>query len=151
MGRFPEPGDAAPDFELDGTAGRFALSAQRGTPVVLLFYPRDGSLVCTRQLCSYRDRWAELERLDAVLVAISGQDLPSHERFAASHGLRIPLLADVGGRVARSYGVGSPILGTRRTTFVLDRGGIVRERREHPLSLSFDAVDELRRAVAAIG
>ena len=51
----PQVGDPAPDFELDGTEGRFKLSDHRGERVVLLFYPGDNTAVCTKQFCSYRD------------------------------------------------------------------------------------------------
>jgi thioredoxin-dependent peroxiredoxin len=65
MARGPQVGDAAPDFELQGTDGPFQLSDQRGERVVLLFYPGDNTPVCTRQFCSYRDQADELESLDA--------------------------------------------------------------------------------------
>lgn len=145
---FPAPGDDAPDFELDGTAGRFRLSAQRGHAVVLLFYPRDQSAVCTAQFCSYRDHDAELSALGATVVGVSAQSVASHQRFIERHRLTIALLADVDLAVARAYGVRSKLLGTRRATFVIDARGVVRYRREHLLSVSFDSVEDLRRAVA---
>jgi peroxiredoxin Q/BCP len=64
-------GDPAPDFTLDGTGGSFTRSDHRGRPVLLLFYPVDESLVCTKQFCSYRDQGEEVAELDAVLVGIS--------------------------------------------------------------------------------
>jgi peroxiredoxin Q/BCP len=145
---FPQPGDRAPDFELPGTDGDFRLSAQRGKPVVLLFYPRDQSLVCTAQFCAYRDHHEELSDLGAVAVGISAQDIASHERFIARHGLTLPLLADVRLEVAAAYGVRSRLLGTRRATLLIDPLGVVAYRREHPLSLGFDRVEDLRRALA---
>src|SRR5437773_11248136 len=101
MGKSPQPGDLAPDFELEGTEGPFRLSDHRGRRVVLLFYPADNSPVCTRQFCSYRDHADEVDDLDAVIVGISGQDLDSHAAFVARHGLNVPLLADTDGAVAR--------------------------------------------------
>ena len=56
MAKGPRVGDQAPDFELEGTDGRFHLSEHRGERVVLLFYPGDETPVCTKQFCSYRDR-----------------------------------------------------------------------------------------------
>jgi peroxiredoxin Q/BCP len=148
LASFPRPGDEAPDFELAGTDGKFRLSANRGKPVVLLFYPKDESRVCTSQFCFYRDRYAELAELGVFAVGISPQDIASHERFIASHGLRLPLLSDVDLEVARAYGVSSRLIGTKRATFVIDAHGIVRYRHEHLLSATFDTVDDLRRALA---
>src|SRR5512133_3214509 len=114
MASAPQPGDPAPDFTLEGTDGPFRLSEHRGQRVVLLFYPGDETMVCTKQFCSYRDRADDMSALDAVVVGISDQDVESHEAFAAHHGLTVPLLADVGREVAKAYGVSAPVLGTRR-------------------------------------
>src|SRR3954471_1016669 len=116
----PQVGDAAPDFELEGTAGPFKLSEHRGETVVLLFYPGDNTPVCTRQFCSYRDRAEDVDGLDAVIVGISSQDLDSHEQFKLAHGLNIPLLADVDGAVAKSFGAHAPVVGTRRAVVIVD-------------------------------
>src|SRR4051795_12457047 len=95
MAKSPQPGDPAPDFELEGTEGRFKLSEHRGRRVVLLFYPGDNTPVCTKQFCSYRDRAEDVDGLGADIVGISSQDLDSHELFKLKHGLNVPLLADV--------------------------------------------------------
>src|SRR5919199_6304171 len=114
MPKRPQPGDPAPDFELEGTDGPFRLSDHRGQRVVLLFYPGDNTPVCTRQLCSYRDHAEEVDDLDAVIVGISSQDLDSHAAFVAQHGLNVPLLADTDGSVAKLYDAHAPVIGTRR-------------------------------------
>src|SRR5437016_1728340 len=101
MAKTPEVGEQAPDFELPGTDGTFRLSDHRGERVVLLFYPGDNTMVCTKQFCSYRDRREDFAALDAAVVGISAQDIASHEGFIAKHSLTVPLLADVGGKVAR--------------------------------------------------
>ena len=147
MARNPGPGASAPDFELEGTEGRFRLSACRGRPVVLLFYPADGTLVCTRQFCSYRDHATELAALDAAVVGIAPQDVCSHERFRAAHALTVPLLADPGSRVARAYSVATRGGRTKRATFVIDGEGIVRNRHENLLSLTWDSVAAIRAAL----
>ena len=74
MAKSPRVGEPAPDFELEGTDGRFRLSEHRGERVVLLFYPGDETPVCTRQFCSYRDDHERLRTIDATIVGISGQD-----------------------------------------------------------------------------
>lgn len=145
----PAVGDRAPDFTLDGTGGRFTLSEHRGRPVVLLFYPGDETVVCTRQFCSYRDREADLAALDAVVVGISHRDVTSKERFRDHHGLTVPLLADEDGRVARGYGAHGR-LGVKRATFVIDEGGVIRRRIVHTLGLRFESVDDIAAALASM-
>jgi len=151
MARGPAPGDPAPDFELQGTDGRFRLSEHRGERVVLLFYPGDETPVCTRQFCSYRDHADELDQLDATVVGISGQSVRSHQRFREHHDLTVPLLADPDRAVARAYGVALPGVGTRRAVFVIDEAGVVHHRHVHALGLSFQTVDDLRQALAELG
>src|SRR6266581_5639700 len=114
MIRSAREGDPAPDFELEGTEGPFRLSDHRGERVVLLFYPGDNTMVCTKQFCSYRDRAEDFAALGATVVGISSQDLASHEQFASKHSLNVPLLADVDKQVARAYDAFSSRLGVKR-------------------------------------
>jgi peroxiredoxin Q/BCP len=150
MAKGPRVGDVAPDFELDGTDGRFSLSEHRGERVVLLFYPGDETPVCTRQFCSYRDRADDMSSLNAVVVGISGQDVESHRDFTSHHGLTVPLLADPDKSVARSYGVTRPVLGTQRATFIVDEAGTVAWAKVHALGLDYLGVDELTTALASL-
>ena len=150
MAKRPQVGEAAPDFELPGTAGNFRLSDHRGERVVLLFYPGDNTPVCTRQFCSYRDRAEDFASLDATVVGISAQDLGSHERFVLKHSLNVPLLADVDGAVARRYAAHGRPLGTRRAVIIVDEEGIVRYRHDHLLGLDYQSVDELREALETL-
>ncbi|MGX6449726.1 peroxiredoxin [Patulibacter sp. S7RM1-6] len=146
----PRPGDAAPDFTLDGTDGPFTLSAHRGRPVVLAFYPGDDTPVCTKQFCSYRDREDDMRALDAVVVGISGKDVASKEAFAERHGLTVPLLADADHAVAEAYGVASRLTGTKRATFVVDADGRIAWAKVHALGLTFVSVDELAAVLAGL-
>jgi len=150
MPRTPQVGEPAPDFELPGTDGDFKLSEHRGERVVLLFYPGDGTPVCTKQFCSYRDNSEGFAALDATVVGISSQDLTSHERFAAEHSLTVPLLADPDAAVAKSYGAHARGLGVKRAVIVIDEQGIVRHRHDHLLGLDYQSVDELREALQAL-
>ena len=147
MAKHPNLGEPAPDFELDGTGGRFRLSDHRGERVVLLFYPGDNTPVCTRQFCSYRDNAEAFDELDATVVGISSQSVDSHESFTAEHGLNVPLLADEDGSVAKLYGAHRPVVGTRRAVVIVDEGGVVRHRHDHLLGLDFQSVDDLRKAL----
>ena len=143
-------GDNAPDFELDGTDGRFRLSEHRGERVVLLFYPGDNTMVCTKQFCSYRDRAADFDQLNATVVGISSQDVDSHEAFTAKHSLNVPLLADVDHSVAKSFSAHGGPLGTKRAVIVIDEDGVVRHRHDHLLGLDYQSVDDLREILAAM-
>ena len=94
-------GESAPDFELDGTGRRtYRLADYRGIGVILAFYPHDFTPVCTRQFCSYRDDGDRIESLGVPMLGISPQSVESHERFAAHHGLTVPLASDPDKRVA---------------------------------------------------
>ncbi len=150
MAKTPQVGEQAPDFELAGTDSPFKLSEHRGERVVLLFYPGDETMVCTKQFCSYRDRAEDFAALNATVVGISSQDLASHEGFIAKHGLNVPLLADVDKQVAKSYSAFSLRLGIKRAVIVIDEDGIVRHRHDHLLGLDYQSVDELKAALDAL-
>jgi peroxiredoxin Q/BCP len=149
MGK-PKVGDPAPDFELEGTAGRFKLSEHRDETVVLLFYPGDNTPVCTRQFCSYRDDHDRLAELGATVVGISSQSLDSHRDFIAKHGLTVPLLADAGGKVAKLYGAHRGPLGTKRAVVIVGPDGEVIHRHDHALGLDYQSVDDLEAALDAL-
>jgi thioredoxin-dependent peroxiredoxin len=151
MARTPQVGEQAPDFELPGTDGPFKLSEHRGERVVLLFYPGDNTLVCTRQFCSYRDRAEDFAALDATVVGISSQDMDSHKGFIEKNGLTVPLLADVDKAVAKAYSAFAPRLGqTKRAVIVIDEDGVVRHRHDHLLGLDYQSVDDLKTALDAL-
>jgi peroxiredoxin Q/BCP len=150
MAKTPQVGEQAPDFELPGTQGTFRLSEHRGERVVLLFYPGDNTMVCTKQFCSYRDRAGDFGALGATVVGISAQDLDSHEGFTSKHSLTVPLLADVDKQVAKAYSAFSPRLGTKRAVIVIDEQGIVRHRHDHLLGLDYQTVDDLKATLDAL-
>ena len=159
-------GDTAPDFELPGTDGKtFKLSEHRGENVVLAFYPGDATTVCTKQFCSYRDNSERIDQLDAEVIGISPQSVDSHERWVEEQELNLPLLADEDLAVSKSYGV-TGWLGPlarfteldetpggryiQRAIFVIDAEGIVRYRHVSRTGSTFQTVDDLERAVAAL-
>jgi peroxiredoxin Q/BCP len=150
MAKTPRVGEQAPDFELPGTAGTFRLSDHRGERVVLLFYPGDRTVVCTKQFCSYRDRAEDFASLGATVVGISAQDVQSHEDFVAKNSLTVALLADTDKKVAKAYGAFSPRLGTKRAAIVIDEQGVVRHRHDHLLGLDYQSVDDLKTALDAL-
>jgi thioredoxin-dependent peroxiredoxin len=150
MAKAPDVGDSAPDFELDGTDGPFRLSDHRGEHVVLLFYPGDNTAVCTKQFCSYRDNAETFAALDATVVGISSQSVDSHQSFAAKHDLNVPLLADGGGAVSKSYGAHTPVVGTKRAAIIVDPDGVVRYRHDHMLGLDFQTAEQLSEALTSV-
>lgn len=143
-------GDVAPDFTLPGTGGRdYTLSSYRGGPVVLAFYPADNTPVCTAQLRSYTDEFAEFEGVGATVLGISPQDVGSHEAFSAEHDFAFPLLADSDKAVGAAYGVLGPIGFYRRSAFVVDGHGVVRYAHRAVAGMTFRRTDELVAAVEA--
>lgn len=137
-------GDIAPDFSLPATGeSELSLSSYRGRPVVVVFYPGDDSPVCTKQLNSYNDGLNEFEKLDAQVLAISSQDLVSHDAFSEKYGLKFPLLADTDKSVAKSYGVLGPLGFPRRSVFIVDGSGVIRYAHRAIAGLSYRPVSEL--------
>jgi len=129
-------GQKAPEFSLPATGGRtISLSDFRGKKnVVLYFYPKDNTPGCTKEACFFRDVMSEFEAAQAVILGVSTDSIASHEKFAAKHNLLFPLLADENKEVSTAYGVfkqksmyGKTFLGVERTTFVIDKEGIVRK------------------------
>ena len=125
-----EVGRRAPDFELKDSDGeKWRLSDHRGKVVALVFYPRDGTPVCTKQMCSIRDHWADYQATGAEVVALSVASVESHKQFSENHGLPQRLLADERGEVTRLYDVRSLFGGSQRAVIVIDREGVIRYRK----------------------
>jgi thioredoxin-dependent peroxiredoxin len=159
-------GDEAPDFELAGTGDKtYRLSDYRGRNVVLAFYPGDETTVCTAQFCSYRDNSDRIDRLEAEVLGISPQSVGSHEHWVREQSLNVPLLADEDLSVSRRYGVTGwlgplarftelkDVPGGRyvmRSIFVIDADGIVRYKHVSRTGSTFQTVDDLEQAVAAL-
>lgn len=151
-------GDPAPEFTLPGTDGTpegtrdYTLSSYRGQPLVLVFYPGDNTPVCTRQLNSYTAEADQFTEVDAQVLALSPQDVASHQDFAdAQGGFAFPLLADTDKAVAEMYGVLGPIGFYRRSAFVIDAEGIVRYAHRAVAGLTFRPTSELVDAIRKIG
>jgi thioredoxin-dependent peroxiredoxin len=127
-------GDKAPPFALPSNEGRAVrLEDLRGKPVVLYFYPKDDTPGCTKEACSFRDAWSEIQETGAVLLGVSPDDAASHEKFRAKYRLPFPLLSDPDHAVADAYGAwgeksmyGRKYEGILRTTFLIDGTGVVR-------------------------
>jgi thioredoxin-dependent peroxiredoxin len=128
-------GKKAPAFQLADANGKsIALKDLLGANhLVLYFYPKDMTPGCTIEACSFRDNNDRLIALGAQVVGISADSSASHTKFTEKHGLNFPLLADPENRVTGLYGVykmkslyGRQFMGIERTTFVIDKSGVVR-------------------------
>jgi peroxiredoxin Q/BCP len=109
----------------DGT--EIDLVALKGKPVVLYFYPKDETPGCTKEACSFRDAWNELDKTGVVLVGISTDSLDSHRQFAEHHKLPFHLISDADGSIAKAYGVPNTAGFLGRQTFVIGADGNVKK------------------------
>ncbi len=126
-----DKGDMAPDFTLptDG-GGRFTLSAQRGRPVIVFFYPKDDTSGCTREAVDFTAMMPDFDAIGAQIVGISPDSPASHDKFKGKHGLAVTLAADEDKGVLQAYGVwkeksmyGRKYMGVERSTFLIDAQG----------------------------
>jgi peroxiredoxin Q/BCP len=126
-----EEGKPAPDFSLPSDSGEtVTLSALRGSPVVLYFYPKDDTPGCTTQACELRDRATAIDARGAVVLGVSPDSVQAHRRFRDKYDLPFTLLSDTDHAVAGAYEVwkeksmyGRTYWGNERTTFVIDEDG----------------------------
>jgi peroxiredoxin Q/BCP len=131
------PGEKVADFTAASTAGTFKLSAQRGHPVVLYFYPKDNTPGCTMEGTQFRDLYRKFEKAGAVIAGVSRDSLKSHEGFRAKMGFPFELLSDPDEKLCQQFGVikmknmyGRKVRGVERSTFVIDgKGALAREWR----------------------
>jgi thioredoxin-dependent peroxiredoxin len=145
-------GSTAPSFELpDARMEMIQLSSFRGKKnVVLYFYPRDGTPVCTREAIEFSDSEEEFSECDTVVMGVSRDDWMVHEEFCDKHGISVRLLSDTDCEVSRKYEVmmehsnngthnangvsgngdananAAPREGIRRCTFIIDKEGVLR-------------------------
>lgn len=122
-------GEKAPDFSLEAQNGQpIRLSDFRGKSIVVLFfYPRDHTPVCTSEACQFRDEYSNFVDAGATVLGISKDSIESHGRFAGDHKLPYALLSDVSGEVHKIYGLKqkfNPL--PKRVSFVIDYDGVVR-------------------------
>jgi len=151
-----DTGAKAPDFTLSDQDGSpVHLTDLRGKTVVLYFYPKADTPGCTVQACGVRDRRAQYEAADAVVLGVSPDKVGALRKFADKYGLPFTLLADPEHAVAESYGVwveksryGRSYFGNSRTTFIIDADGVVRHVIPKVTPATHD--DEVLAAIAAL-
>jgi peroxiredoxin Q/BCP len=112
------------NFSLKNSKGRFVyLSVFLGKKVMLVFYPKDNSMVCTKQLCEYSDSLNEFEDLGIVVLAISTDSIDKHKKFRDSKNLKIELLSDEKGTVCKKFGMLNFMGMAKRGIVLIDEKG----------------------------
>jgi peroxiredoxin Q/BCP len=149
-------GDVAPDFELEGDGGnKVSLSALKGKPVVVYFYPKDDTPGCTKEAIAFTEQSDAFARLGVTIIGLSPDTAAKHDKFIAKHNLAIRLGADTEKEVAEAYGVwveksmyGKKYMGVERSTFLVGADGkIVEIWRKVKVPGHADAVLEAARAL----
>ena len=142
-------GDRAPEFTLPSQAGaQVSLAEYRGKQaVVLFFYPKDGTAICTKEACSFRDAYEDFVQAGAVVIGVSSDAVESHQAFASGHRLPFVLLADADSSLRKAFGVPKTLgLLPGRVTYVIDKDGVVR----HVFSSQFSADRHVAEALAVV-
>ena len=121
-------GDKAPEFSATAQdGGTIRLGDYLGKKaLVLFFYPRDNSPICTKEACSFRDSYEKFAEAGAEVIGVSSDSSESHKAFAKQHHLSFPLISDHDGSLRKLFGVPSALgLLPGRSTYVIDKDGIV--------------------------
>lgn len=142
-------GDQVPDISMKTHKGeKISLSDYKGeNPVVVFFYPKDGTPVCTKEACAFRDAHEIFASVGAVVIGISGDSIEEHKSFVESHELPYLLVSDSDGSIRKAFGVRRTLgILPGRVTYVIDREGIVR----HVFSSQFNADRHVGEALDTI-
>lgn len=121
-------GDKVPAFELkDQDGNTFNINSVLGKqPLVIYFYPKDETSVCTKEACSFRDSYTAFSQYGAKVIGISSDNVSSHKKFAEHHNLQFTLLADTSNKVRKLFGVPkTAAIIPGRVTYVVDKNGTV--------------------------
>ncbi|MEC5144504.1 hypothetical protein UNH65_13205 [Chitinophaga sp. 180180018-2] len=120
-------GDKVPSFTLQDQDGKtFDINTVLGKqPLVIYFYPKDETSVCTKEACSFRDSFQDFQKYGAKVIGISSDDVASHKSFAAHHHLPFTLLSDPKNEVRKLFGVPKTFVIPGRVTYVVDKKGVV--------------------------
>ena len=130
-----EIGTQVPNFKLASTGGKtVSLSEFQGKTVVLYFYPKDDTPGCTLEGQDFRDHAADFQKLNAVVLGVSRDNVSSHEKFKDKYELNFDLLADEDETLCNMFDVikeknmyGKQVRGIERSTFLVDNQGVLRQ------------------------
>ncbi|HZS45543.1 MAG TPA: peroxiredoxin [Blastocatellia bacterium] len=145
-------GEIAPDFSLPNSNNEtVTLSDYRGHNVVLAFYPKDNTGVCTAQLCDYRDAWADFNGMDAVLLAINTDSVQSHKGFQDKYQFPFQLLSDPDRKVAKQYKSAMPFINiVKRAIFVVDKTGRIAYKHTELTPMTRRTSDEILKVLQSM-
>jgi thioredoxin-dependent peroxiredoxin len=147
-----QAGATAPDFDVTASDGRrLRLADWKGKKnVVLYFYPKDFTPVCTAEACGFRDNYAALQSLDTEVIGVSLDGGESHQKFAQKHAVPFALVSDPERQLAKAYGAFEGIRAffgsTKRITFVIDKQGQIAATFDSQL-FAGDHVQGARKAI----
>jgi thioredoxin-dependent peroxiredoxin len=150
MSRQLGPGDQAPNFTLPDQSGSpwQLYTALEAGPVVLFFYPKDNTPVCTKEACTFRDHHSDFMNLGAQVVGVSGDSEKSHVGFQQRHELPYTLLSDADGQARKLFGIKKTLgLFDGRVTFVIGSDRKIATA----FSSALNAEKHVREALAAAG
>ncbi|MCW3465578.1 peroxiredoxin [Chitinophaga nivalis] len=141
-------GDKVPSFTLQDQHGKnFDINTVLGKqPLVIYFYPKDETSVCTKEACSFRDSYQEFQQLGALVIGISADKVASHKSFATHHNLPFTLLSDPKNEVRKLFGVPKTFVIPGRVTYIVDKQGVV----IHTFNSLRDGEKHVTEALAAL-
>ncbi|WP_440134450.1 peroxiredoxin [Chitinophaga sancti] len=141
-------GDKVPAFQLkDQDGNTFDISTALGKqPLVIYFYPKDETSVCTKEACSFRDAYTSFSQYGAKVIGISADGVASHKKFAEHHHLPFTLLADTSNTVRKLFGVPKTFVIPGRVTYVVDKQGVI----VHTFNSMKDSEKHVQEALAAL-
>lgn len=143
-------GDPAPAFTATSADGqRISLADFLGKQgLVIFFYPKDGTAVCTKEACAFRDSYEKFVDAHVEVIGVSADSDASHQSFAGTHKLSFPLISDADGSLRKAFGVEKTFgIIPGRVTYVIDKQGIV--RLIYSAQLASD--EHVKKALAAVG
>lgn len=146
-----KPGDEAPEFTARDQHGQERSLGEfiQDACLVLYFYPKDFTFVCTKEACAFRDHHAELAAAGATIAGVSYDDVETHKRFADVHELPFPLLDDKDRSLTKAYDAfGFLKLMPKRVTYVIGPDRLVRGVFHHELSAQ-KHVNDVKKLLAA--
>ena len=140
-------GDSLPPLTLTTHQGNQISLNDLRKPLVLFFYPKNGTPVCTREACAFRDAYEEFTEAGATVIGISSDSAESHGEFAAAHRLPFDLVPDTDGKIRQAIGVPKTLgLFPGRVTYIVDREGVIR----HLFSSQMDAQQHVTEALKVL-
>lgn len=133
-----EKGKKVPEFKLSSDDEKvISLKDFKGKKIILYFYPKDNTSGCTEEACNFRDKYDEIEKLNAVVIGVSKDSISSHKKFKSKYNLPFILLSDENNEILEKFGVwkeksmyGKKYMGIERTTFIIDENGKLIEKFE---------------------